>query len=157
MALLNSRIDSKNGQTTAPKVDSAKEYLNSYHDVQNDINAKLDEILRLRELAAKTTQTMAEVRAQPNGSSRIETTVQKIIDMENDVECRIADLAAVKLRIEETISQVPEPRLHALLSYRYFSFESFEDIAEKMEITWRHAMRLHKKALEEVEHLLYGC
>ena len=65
---------------------TAKEFLQQYRDADREINAKLDQVHRFRELATKTTQTLT---GDPEGAGRFAvgragTPVHKRIAMGED-------------------------------------------------------------------------
>ena len=53
------------------------------------------------------------------------------------------------------ILQVDSRELRTLLSLRYLSYLTWEQIAEEMEVDVRHVYRLHKAALLEAELLIF--
>lgn len=57
---------------------------------------------------------------------------------------------ASRLLLEDAIIRVPSPRERLLLRLHYVDGHTLETAAEKMDISARHAARLHKQALEAV-------
>ena len=65
---------------------TAKEYLQQYRNADREINAKLDQIHRLRELATKTTSILTPDKVQTQSQNKIEIIVAKIVDLKREVD-----------------------------------------------------------------------
>ncbi|WP_051171813.1 hypothetical protein [Sporomusa ovata] len=62
----------------------------------------------------------------------------------------IDKLVDLKREIITVIQSVKEPEYQLLLELRYLRYESWEDIAEKMNYSWRNIHYLHAKALKAI-------
>ena len=135
---------------------TAKEYLQQYRNAEDSINAKLDQIHKLRELATKTTQTLTADNVQSSGSDdKISVTVSKIVDMENEVDAEIDELHDIKNQVEGVISAVPNAKQRAVLTRRYINGYTWERIAADMNFSYWHVVgRLHPSALKEIQYIL---
>lgn len=71
-----------------------------------------------------------------------------------DIDQRIDELICIKGEIQDTIRKVDDAKLRTLLVARYINFNSFESIAVSMGYDWRWIMRLHSRALTEVEKII---
>jgi CHASE3 domain sensor protein len=71
---------------------TVKEYLQQYRNADREINAKLDQIRRLRELATKTTSTLTPDKVQSGTENKIERIVTKIVDLGKEVDQEIDGL-----------------------------------------------------------------
>lgn len=67
---------------------------------------------------------------------------------------QIQQLEQVRNEIFQTIMQVEDNRLNALLIEYYINTHSWETVAELLNYTPRHVIRLHQKALEAVRLIL---
>ena len=68
--------------------------------------------------------------------------------MQSEIRAEIYELAAIELEIGRAINQaVTDPTLNALLEMRYLKYLKWEEIAVRLDITFRWTMTLHKKAL----------
>ncbi len=131
---------------------TSKEYLRQYRDADDAINAKLDQIHRLRELATKTTQTLAKDRVRASGEQdKVAKIVTKIVDMEREVDADIDGLREVKRQVEDTIAGVSDPRERKVLTLRYINGLRWEEIAVQLNYDYRWVLRLHGEALQSVE------
>ena len=127
----------------------AKYYLDAAYRLDTRINSKLEAISYLNDLATKCTTTYSDMPHSPNrGSSRMEETIVKIIDLENSINEDIDKLVELKRIIHKIIASVREPELATLLELRYLSFKSWEQIAVTMDYSIRYIHKLHARALE---------
>ena len=130
---------------------TAKEYLQQYRNAEDSINAKLDQIHKLRELATKTTQTLTADNVQSSGSNdKISAIVSKIVDMENEVDAEIDKLHDVKKHVQEVISAVPNAKQRAVLTRRYINGYTWERIAVELNISYQWVCELHGRALQNI-------
>lgn len=132
----------------------AKEFLQQYHNADREINEKLLHIRKLRELAAKTTQTLSADKVQTSKENRLEAAVQKIVDLERDIQNDVVRLAKVRHRIEDAVNLINDPVLQEVLRLRYINGMTFEHIADEMNYSCRNVFYLHKKAVKEMGQYL---
>ena len=106
---------------------TAKEYLSQVLYIDQRINCKLEQVMRLRENATKATATLSDMphSDSPNLKS-MENTICKIVDLEREIN-----------RDESLI-----------LELRYFSRKTWEKIAEETGYSVRHVTRLHGRGLQ---------
>lgn len=133
---------------------TAKEYLRQYLDADRAINAKLEQISKLRALATKTTQTLQPDKVQSSNENKTEKIIAKIVDLENEVDAEIDRLVDIKTQVEAVIRQVPDAIQRIILERRYIIGETWEQIAVAMNYTYRHVTRLHGRALQSVKNVL---
>lgn len=128
-----------------------KEYLQQYRNAEDSINAKLDQIHKLRELATKTTQTLTADNVQSSGSEdKISSIVSKIVDMEREVDDEIDKLHDVKKHVQDVISAVPNAKQRAVLTRRYINGYTWERIAVDLDISYQWVCELHGRALQKI-------
>lgn len=128
----------------------AKEYLQQYQNAEREINAKLDQIYRLRELATKTTQALTSEHVQSSAENKVEKIVTKIADLDAEVNAEIDRLVSMKHDIEKTIQQIPDASQRVVIERRYINGERWEQIAVELNYTYRNVCYLHGKALHVV-------
>lgn len=133
---------------------TAKEYLRQYLDVDRAINAKLEQIRRLRELATKTTQTLQPDKVQSSNENKTEKIIAKIVDLENEVDAEIDRLVDIKAQIEAVIRQVPDGTQRIVLERRYIIGETWEQIAVDLHYSYMQICRIHGKALQKVKDVI---
>ena len=131
----------------------AKEYLSQAYRLDQRIDAKIEQVMSLRNLAAKATSTLSD--AMPSGTRnvhRMEDIIIKIIDFENEVNADIDSLVALKHEIVNVIKSVPNLEYQTLLELRYLCFKSWEQIAVMLGYDLRYTHKLHNRALEECKN-----
>ena len=128
----------------------AKEYLSQAYRLDQRIDAKIEQVMSLRNLAAKATSTLSDVA--PSGTRnvhRMEDIVIKIIDLEEEINADIDSLVDLKREIMRVIKALPNPEYQTLLELRYLCFKSWEQIAVMLDYDLRYTHKLHNRALEE--------
>lgn len=133
----------------------AKEYLQQAYKLETKINADMEHIDRLRELATKATATITAERVSGTQShSKVEDCVCKVIDLQDDIKADISALVEVKRDIQKTIAGVEDKSLNILLTLRYLNYNTWEEIARKLYYSDRWVHKLHSDALAIVDKLL---
>ncbi|MDO5301071.1 MAG: hypothetical protein Q4E76_01000 [Tissierellia bacterium] len=134
---------------------NAKEYLKQAFYLDKRINSKLEQVESLNALATKATSTLSDMPKSPNrGTSRLEDTIVKIIDLQEEINRDIDKLVDLKREIVRTIKKVEDKELQVILEKRYLSFETWEKIAVEMNYDIRHIHRLHNRGLKETSTLM---
>ncbi|MDU3457175.1 MAG: hypothetical protein E7F47_04670 [Peptoniphilus harei] len=133
---------------------NAKEYLKQAFYLDKRINSKLEQVESLNALATKATSTLSDMPKSPNrGSSKLEDTIVKIIDLQEEINRDIDKLVDLKKEIVRTIKKIEDKELQVVLEKRYLCFESWEKIAVEMNYDIRHIHRLHNRGLKEISSL----
>lgn len=128
-----------------------KEYLNQAHRLDQRINSKLEQIDSLHALATKATVTYSDMPRNPNkGRSKIEETVIKIMELEEEINRDIDRLVDLKTDITHLIKKLDSHEYQILLEQRYLCFKSWELISVDMGYSIQHTFRLHDEALKEL-------
>lgn len=84
-------------------------------------------------------------------TSSMADTINKIIDLQYEINKDIDNLVDLKEEISQVIAGVEQTDLRMILEKRYLCFHSWEKIASEMfyDLRWLH--RLHGRALESAE------
>jgi len=130
---------------------TAKEYLQQYRNADREINTKLDQIHRLRELATKTTSILTPNKVQTQSQNNTEIIVAKIVDMENEVDREIDELGKIKHNVESAIQEIPDHRHRDVLYMRYLNGKRWEEIAVSLNYDFHYVLKLHGSALYEIK------
>lgn len=135
-----------------------KAYLSRYRKADQEIGRLCEELSRWRSRALKITPVLSQ---EPAGGredgNQVETAVEKIIALEEQISAQIDALLEIKQEVVEAIKSVPDETLQLLLSRRYVLGETFEQIAVAMNFSWRQIIRLHGKALLGVREDVIEC
>ena len=136
---------------------NAKDFLSQYITAGGEIDALIEELMRLRSLAEKTTMSF-ENDGGATGTrktDKLPEAVEKIMDIEKEIGKRVAELAIIRIDIYNTICNVPDGTSRVVLLKRYIGGNSFEKIAYDMGYNHHYLTHtIHVKALEEVEKII---
>lgn len=137
---------------------NAKEYLKQAFYLDKRINSKLEQVESLNALATKATSTLSDMPKSPNrGSSKLEDTIVKIIDLQEEINRDIDKLVDLKAEMVGTIKQIQNKELQVILEKRYLCYETWEKIAVDMNYDIRHIHRLYNLGLKETSNLIKPC
>ncbi|MDU6713247.1 MAG: hypothetical protein E6466_14055 [Staphylococcus aureus] len=104
---------------------NAKEYLKQAFYLDKRINSKLEQVESLNVLATKATSTLSDMPKSPNrGSSKLEDTIVKIVDLQEGINRDIDKLVDLKAEMVGTIKQIQDKELQVILGKRYLCFET---------------------------------
>lgn len=134
---------------------TAKEYLQQAFRIDQRINGKLEMVARLRESATKVTSNISDMpRSSSPNLQTMETTVAKLVDLEEEINRDVDALVDLKREIMQTIGQLEKPEHQMILESRYLCYKSWEQIALEMNVQIRWVYRLHGRALSALEQKL---
>ena len=80
----------------------------------------------------------------------MESTILKIIDLEQEINEDIDRLVDLKKEITTAIKAVTVPEYQMVLELRYLCYKHWEEIAVSMNYTTANVFLLHGKALREI-------
>ena len=127
-----------------------KEFLNQYRNAEREIAIKLDEIIRLREMATKVTQVLTPDKVKGGMENRREESIAKIVDMEKEIGASIDNLKKIREQVERAINAIPNANQRDVLRLRYLNGMKWEQIAVKLNYDYRWVLRLHGMALHVI-------
>jgi len=131
---------------------TAKEYLNQAYKLDLRIDTKIKQLDNLKDLAVKCTAALSGIPHNPSRSkTRMADTIEKIVDLQNEINTDIDRLIDLKREIVQVIKSVPDPEQQTILEKRYLCYLSWEQIAVDMNYSIQHIFRLHDKALENIK------
>ncbi len=126
---------------------NAKEYLNSVRDLDELIEIKKRELLKLRE--ALNSPGVNEVRVKSSTVNDRMRMVDTIVDYSSDILREIARLVGLKKEVHEKIAALSKPVYVGLMTDYYINGATWEEIAAQLHISVRHVYRIHGNALNE--------
>ena len=134
---------------------TAKEYLRQYGQIEREIERLLDERQRWVDLATRITPAYSDAPAGGSGGDgKIPAAVEKIVEQERRIDAKIAEMTKLLDEIEKLLGEVGNPDYRLLLELRYLQGLTWEQIAKKMHYSWRHIIRLHGKALLQMQDVM---
>lgn len=134
----------------------AKEYLKKIARMESYIQSKKERLAVLKEMSSGiSSPKFDDMPRNPNkGRSRLEETILKYIDLENEIKEDEKKLEYEKLYLLEAIGRIEEPEYQTILISRYFKHQSWDDIANSLFYTKRWIYSLHGRALEKLDEEL---
>ena len=127
-----------------------KHWLSRYQSINRQVKSKLDEIERLRSLETKITPTLSDMPKGGGSSNKIELVTERIDEIEQQMSDELKNLVDTRAEIEAVIQQVESEPYREVLERRYIHGEHWEQIAVNMNYDYRWVLRLHGKALAEI-------
>lgn len=130
---------------------TAKEYLSQAYRLDKRIDSKIEQLKSLNLLATKCTSTLSDMpKSQSAGNSRLEDTLVKIVDLQEEINKDIDSLVDLKRDIVRTIKSVQNPEYQIILELRYLCFKTWEEIAVQMNCSIDNVFKIRKNALKSV-------
>ena len=128
-------------------------YLKQYIILDRKIDRMIADLERLRVRVGKLTPTLSDM---PGGGGSIYKSsdldiINKIIDLEAEINRKIDRVIDLKHKIEQLIDSIDDEREKLLMSYRYLDGRTFEWIASEMEYHWRSVHKIHVRALNKIQ------
>ena len=88
---------------------------------------------------------------------RMAAIVDKIVDLEREVDQEIDKLQEIRRRVQAAIDAVPNGSQRSVLTLRYIHGLKFEEIAVKLTYHYRWVFELHGRGLRAVENTALKC
>lgn len=130
---------------------TAKEYLSQAYRLDKRIDSKIEQLKSLNLLATKCTSTLSDMpKSQSISNSRLEDTVVKIVDLQEEINMDIDSLVDLKRDIVKTIKSVQNPEYQIILELRYLCFKTWKEIAVQMNCSIDNVFKIRKNALKSV-------
>jgi DNA-directed RNA polymerase specialized sigma24 family protein len=133
---------------------NAEDYLEQAYRLNDLIRCnkqELDELHLLADSIPGTDFSKERVQTSPSNEAGFTKIILKIIELENTINDEIEKLLSLKLEIRTVINAVSDNEEKLLLKYKYLNFLSWEDVAEKMNVSIRTVYRIRASALEHVK------
>lgn len=127
-----------------------KAILLEYRAIERRINRLIDEKASWNAKSTATTSSFSDMPRSGGGSDKIQTTVEKIIEIEEKLDHEIDALVDLRNRIEAAVEKLEDGRLRDVMRYRYIDGMKWEQIAVEMHYSYMQVCRLHGKALLEI-------
>lgn len=135
----------------------AREYLRQVRLYDIHINNKLEEKARLEALALKITSSWSSEHVSGSGNQdKMGDAVSKIVDMEREIDKAVDAFIDKKNEVIAVLEQIQIPDQLELLYKVYIQYETLEQVACEMNMSYRNACYIHGRALQTVEGILFG-
>lgn len=135
---------------------TTESYLEQIDRYEKMIQNKISEIQQLKTIACSITVSNDGERVQKTTEKdKLGTIVSKIVDMEREIEELVEKFLGKRNKIIKQIDDMENIDYYHVLTMRYVSNNTIEEIASKTNWSVRKVYDLKKKALKEFE-MLYG-
>ena len=133
----------------------AEDFLAQAYRLDQQIQAKMIQLERIRACAVGTGQRFGNVRVQSSGpQSLVENAVLKVMEEEETINEELARLMDLKKQIREVVERVDDVTYRLVLEKRDLLYESWRKIGMDMNISDRWAQIIHREAVKAVQGVL---
>lgn len=127
---------------------TAKEYLNKYRHMADEIKLKEEQLERLKS-QREYISPRAEATSGSGASDKVSNLTAVIMELEEKLEIRIADLAYMRSDIERQIADIEDDRYRLILEARYINGLQWDELIERLHFNDRNwVFKLHGRALQ---------
>lgn len=133
---------------------NAKEYLQKLQRLDTIINQKTGELedlyLKLKSIRS-TDYSKERVKSSPSGEAPFVKIINRITDLESEVNAEINRYMDDRQRIIDQIQGLQNSKYAEVLYKKYVEFKKLELISKEMNYTYQYIRKLHVFALREFE------
>jgi DNA-directed RNA polymerase specialized sigma subunit len=128
---------------------TSKEYLRQAYRLNELIDSDAEELERLRDLSFKIAggnygeRVISSGRKEPSFVRYID----EIDEMEQKIHAELCELVLLKRNITQAINRMENREERLVLSYRYLSNKTWEQISSILSVSIRTVHRIHQSAL----------
>ncbi len=131
-----------------------KEFLKQPEKLDALIRNKLIEKQQMRDIALGITANMDGERVQSSGTkSKMADALDKVIDMEAEIDRLIDKYIDIKREVIATIEKLDIVMEYNIMHMRYIQYMSFQEIADHFGRDYTWATTAHGRALKSVEKI----
>ena len=135
----------------------ASVYLRQAYRLNMEIDSKLEQLEQLRELSVRIKPAFTGERIMvTRDKSPMENAIIKVVMAEDEINKMIDKYVDLKAEISVSIGQLDCFESRILLELRYLGFNSWDEIAVKMNYRTSYIYKLHGRALQELEKTMGG-
>lgn len=127
-----------------------KAYLQQYIPLNAKINRLLDERMKWKSIAERTTSMLTGM-PRGGGGDRLATCIDKIIRLEKQLDKETDKLIDLRDKINLAIASVGDEELELVLQYRYIDGHKWIKIARLLNRSEDYIYELHGKALQKLK------
>lgn len=122
---------------------TVKEYLGQAKHLNLLLDAKLDQIRKLKSQEEKAAIILNDVNEKAN-------TLERFKRLEEKIQSEIDRLLALKTEIIDTISRVDDDECRLILEKRFLNGQKYCDIAKDMYMSEKSVYRIQDKAFKKI-------
>lgn len=131
----------------------AKQYLSQAYRLNELIlsnKAEIDDLNELKDGLPGIDYSKDRVQVSPSNDASYTKIIHMIADLEKTIEEDTIRMLSLKKQIRETIQSVQDNEQILALKLRYLNFLQWDDVAARMGVSQRTAIRIHDEALLNV-------
>ena len=127
------------------------EYFEQGYRLNEEIACKIEQLDVLNALAGKTTSTLSGMpHAAGHEGSKLEDTILKIVDLQEEINADIDRLVDLKKEMMRMIALVEDKDQRLILELRYLCMATWPEIAAKLNYSSRRVQQIHDDALKKI-------
>lgn len=127
------------------------EWLKSYRELDGKIESMTEQLQVWNARATKITATISQEPKAAGSGDQLQRCIDQICELQTEIAQEMDKLRKRKQEIETAIHGLNEKSYQDILWYRYIQGMTFEEIAIKMNYSWRQVCRKHKNAVEKLK------
>ncbi len=129
-----------------------KDYLNQAKILDAQINNKIYELEYWKDLLTRLSACGTEARYNSNHSNepRFVKCIEKINEIEQDINAQVDELVDLKNDINKAIGQLDDPKQQIVIRCRYFENKKWNEIAAMTSMSLRTVHRIHDAAIKKM-------
>lgn len=132
---------------------TAKEYLRQGYLLDKRINSHIrekEEAMRMACSISSPQMQEDKVQSSPSGEAPFVKALERLWEMEENINAEIDKYVDLKNQIHEVISRVSLPEYQMVLRCRYIFNMTWEQIGDELAMDERTVRRWHSQAIEQV-------
>lgn len=133
--------------------DEIKQRLKSAWVWQKQLEADLQMLQDLRDLAEQITPVYSLAPGGGGSNDKLGGTVAKMADVEMSIQSDINQLTEALASVRGLIKMLDDEKLQLILFKRYLNYQRWENIAADLGYTWRRIHQMHAEALKILEKI----
>lgn len=133
--------------------DEIKQRLKNAWVWQKQLEADLQMLQDLRDLAEQITPVYSLAPGGGGSNDKLGGTVVKMADVELSIQSDIKMLIEALVATRELIKMLDDEKLQLILFKRYLNYQRWEVIAADLGYTWRRIHQMHAEALKILEKI----
>lgn len=134
-------------------IQEVKNYLSQAYYIDKRVITLQDELTMLESKLERCTASYTSIRGggiQPT----FEYNLDKVMKYREMLNHEIDNLIERKRSIKQTIAKLDNDKERLILYKKYINFQTFESIADDLDITPRQVYKIYKKSLENLQEFI---
>lgn len=133
-----------------PTTDEIKQRLKSEWVWQKQLEADLQMLQDLKDLAEQITPVYSLAPGGGGSNDKLGGTVAKLVDLDKDIQNDIKMLTEALAATRELIKMLGDEKLQLILFKRYLNYQRWEVIAADLGYSYRRVTQMHGEALVKI-------